>query len=311
MAVKARDDITLARVDDGADGAVGADGQMLYATCGTASATVAKVAALAAGKLTLKAGATVAVRFTYANNAASPTLNVGGTGAKAIYTQGVRYAYWAAGATVIFAYDGTYWRVASEPVYASTVTVGNPAGKNVYIDDNGISMRNASEVLASFVQNVIDLLNGQLRFGVFQESTGVIESYIRASNLRIGVRAPGEMGHEESTHIKIGPDEVDINGITDTTLKLLNSGTGDAGSALKFRETTGNLIYGCWSPGLYPYPGYYTSNGAPNDWAGMMLTLPKSDANGGYAKFAFSYDCKIYGLRQNSDGTVTQNWAEI
>lgn len=299
---------TGAKGDKGDDGA---DGQMLYATCATASATVAKVATLAAGTLTLKAGATVAVRFTNANNAASPTLNVGGTGAKAIYTQGVRYAYWAAGATVIFTYDGTYWRVASEPVYASTVTVGNPAGKNVYIDDNGISMRNASEVLASFVQNVIDLLNGQLRFGVLQESTGVIESYIRASNLRIGVRAPGEMGYEESTHIKIGPDEVDINGITDTTLKLLNSGTGDAGSALKFRETTGNLIYGCWSPGLYPYPGYYASNGAPNDWAGMMLTLPKSDANGGYAKFAFSYDCKIYGLRQNSDGTVTQNWAVV
>ena len=307
MAVKARDDITLARVDDGA---AGADGQMLYATCGTASATVAKVATLVAGTLTLKAGATVAVRFTYANNAASPTLNVGGTGAKAIYTQGVRYAYWAAGATVIFTYDGTYWRVASEPVYASTVTVGNPAGKNVYIDDNGISIRNASEVLAAFNRSTIDFLNSLFSFGVAQESEGYKQAYIKSESLRIGVRAPGEMGYEGSTHIKID-DEVDINGITDTTLKLLNSGTGDAGSALKFRETTGNLIYGCWSPGLYLYPGYYTSNGAPNDWAGMMLTLPVSDANGGYAKFAFSYDCKIYGLRQNSDGTVTQNWISV
>ena len=307
MAVKASGSITLVRVDDGA---AGADGQMLYATCATASATVAKVATLAAGKLTLKAGATVAVRFTYANNAASPTLNVGGTGAKAIYTQGVRYAYWAAGATVIFTYDGTYWRVASEPVYASTVTVGNPAGKNVYIDDNGISVRNASEVLAAFNRSTIDFLNSLFSFGVAQEIGGYKQAYIKSESLRIGVRAPGEMGYEGSTHIKID-DEVDINGITDTTLKLLNSGTGDAGSALKFRETTGNLIYGCWSPGLYPYPGYYTSNGAPNDWAGTMLTLPMSDVNGGYAKFAFSYDCKIYGLRQNSDGTVTQNWAVV
>lgn len=308
MAVKASGSITLVRVDDGA---AGADGQMLYATCGTASATVAKVATLAAGRLTLKAGATVAVRFTYANNAASPTLNVGGTGAKAIYTQGVRYAYWAAGATVIFTYDGTYWRVASEPVYASTVTVGNPAGKNVYIDDNGISLRNASEVLAAFNRSTINFLNGLFSFGVAQESGGYRQAYIKSESLRIGVRAPGEMGYEESRHIKIGPDEVDINGITDTTLKLLNSGTGDAGSALKFRETTGNLIYGCWAPGLYPYPRYYTSSGAPSDWAGTMLTLPVSDATGGYAKFAFSYNCKIYGLRQNSDGTVTQNWVEI
>lgn len=153
MAVKARDDITLARVDDGA---AGKDGQMLYATCATASATVAKVATLAAGKLTLKAGATVAVRFTYANNAASPTLNVGGTGAKAIYTQGVRYAYWAAGATVIFAYDGTYWRVASEPVYASTATIGNPSAANIYLNGNDISIRKGATVMAKYSGNEIN-----------------------------------------------------------------------------------------------------------------------------------------------------------
>ena len=147
MAVKASGSITLVRVDDGA---AGADGQMLYATCGTASATVAKVAMLAAGKLTLKAGATVAVRFTYANNAASPTLNVGGTGAKAIYTQGVRYAYWAAGATVVFTYDGTYWRVASEPVYANTATIGNPGGFNIYMDGDSVDIRNKSDMLARF-----------------------------------------------------------------------------------------------------------------------------------------------------------------
>lgn len=156
MAVKARDDITLARVDDGADGAAGADGQMLYATCATASATVAKVATLAAGKLTLKAGATVAVRFTYANNAASPTLNISGTGAKAIYTQGVRYAYWAAGATVIFTYDGTNWRVASEPVYASTATIGNPGGFNIYIDGDSISIRDKSVVIANFTASQLN-----------------------------------------------------------------------------------------------------------------------------------------------------------
>ena len=161
MAVKARDDITLARVDDGADGAAGADGQMLYATCATASATVAKVATLAAGKLTLKAGATVAVRFTYANNAESPTLNIGGTGAKAIYTQGVRYAYWAAGATVIFAYDGTYWRVASEPVYASTATIGNPARCNVYIGGDSVAIRDGNKAMSTFSETGIDIKIGK------------------------------------------------------------------------------------------------------------------------------------------------------
>lgn len=142
--------IAGAKGDTGADGE---DGQMLYATCATASATVAKVATLAAGTLTLKAGATVAVRFTHANNAASPTLNVGGTGAKAIYTQGVRYAYWAAGATVIFTYDGSYWRVCSEPVYASTATIGNPGGYHVYIDGDSLDIMQGSKKVASFSGN--------------------------------------------------------------------------------------------------------------------------------------------------------------
>lgn len=141
----------------GPAGSNGADGQMLYATCGTAAGTAAKAATLKAGTLVLKAGATVSVQFTYANTAASPTLNINGTGAKAVYTQGVRYAYWAAGATVVFTYDGANWRVASEPVYASTATIGNPAGKNVYIDGDGVNIRNISEILASFKANLINL----------------------------------------------------------------------------------------------------------------------------------------------------------
>lgn len=141
----------------GDTGAAGEDGQMLYATSSTAAGTAAKVATLAAGSLTLTAGATVAVRFTYANTASSPTLNVAGTGAKAIYTQGVRYAYWRANQTVVFTYDGSYWRVASEPVYANTVTVGNPAAQNVYIDADSIDIRKGSDALASFKQDEISL----------------------------------------------------------------------------------------------------------------------------------------------------------
>ena len=141
----------------GDTGAAGEDGQMLYATSSTAAGTAAKVATLAAGSLALTAGATVAVRFTYANTASSPTLNVAGTGAKAIYTQGVRYAYWRANQTVVFTYDGSYWRVASEPVYANTVTVGNPAAQNVYIDADSIDIRKGSDALASFKQDEISL----------------------------------------------------------------------------------------------------------------------------------------------------------
>lgn len=99
----------------GPAGANGTDGQMLYATCGTAAATAAKVATLASGTLTLKAGATVAVKFTYANSASSPTLNVASTGAKSIRLNGAALTaaayYWVAGAVVTFVYDGSYWNI--------------------------------------------------------------------------------------------------------------------------------------------------------------------------------------------------------
>lgn len=187
MAVKARGDITLIRVDDGA---AGEDGQMLYATSSTAESTAAKAATLAAGTLNLKAGVTVAVRFTYSNTAASPMLNVAGTGAKAIYTQGVRYAYWTAGATVIFTYDGTNWRVSSEPVYANTATIGNPAGGNIYLDGDSIDLRAGSNVMA--------------QFGVQYVSGSPDMAFLKAVyGLYIGTKAITESGSATAPHLSI------------------------------------------------------------------------------------------------------------
>ncbi|MBM6949356.1 phage tail spike protein, partial [Mordavella massiliensis] len=177
----------------GPSGSDGEDGQMLYATCETGSATVAKVATLAAGKLTLKAGSTVAVKFTYANNAASPTLNVGGTGAKAIYTQGVRYAYWAAGATVVFTYDGANWRVASEPVYASTATIGNPAGRNIYLDSTRVYVRNGSTGLLEIGANSVDGSNA---------------AYLKSNAIRLGIKGPSESGSSSTPHVRITDEGV-------------------------------------------------------------------------------------------------------
>ena len=89
-------------------------GGITYATCGTAAGTVAKAATVSAGVFNLFTGAKVTVKFTYANTAASPTLNVGSSGAKAIYWHGAALAssqYWAAGAVLDFVYDGSYWNL--------------------------------------------------------------------------------------------------------------------------------------------------------------------------------------------------------
>ena len=84
-----------------------------YATCGTDAAAAAKVATITPGSnFSLETGARVAVKFTNANTAASPTLNVNSTGAKPIYFKNAALSssnYWSAGQIIDFIYDGTNW----------------------------------------------------------------------------------------------------------------------------------------------------------------------------------------------------------
>lgn len=200
----------------GQTGDAGKDGQMLYATCDTASETVAKVATLALGTLSLKAGATVAVRFRYANTASSPTLNIAGTGTKAMYIQGVRDVYWTDGATVTFTYDGTNWRVASEPVYAPTATIGNAAGFNVYVDGTSVQVRRGSEELAIFKGDEIRLGEGvdcakvficNLEIGVYET-----ETYLRNSSTRISTKPSHEAGSASVPSLVVDDKDTWING---------------------------------------------------------------------------------------------------
>lgn len=127
----------------------------IYGTCSTAAGTAAKVATLS--NFSLYTNATVHIKFTNNNTVDAPTLNVNSTGAKSIVTNGVKYAYWEAGATVTFSYDGTNWNVASVPVYANTATIGNPSSQNVYIDSDSVDIRNGTTVNASFSENLIEL----------------------------------------------------------------------------------------------------------------------------------------------------------
>lgn len=95
----------------------GGGGQKLfYGTSDTAAATVDKTTTIAGFTVDhLAAGTVVFVRFTYANGASNPTLNINSTGAVAIKRYGLTApgssagTSWNAGAVVCFIYDGTYW----------------------------------------------------------------------------------------------------------------------------------------------------------------------------------------------------------
>ena len=96
-----------------------------------------------------------------------------------------------------------------------------------------------------------------------------------------------------------------------SNIKILNS-KNDNGHALKVFNASENLAYGCWDDGLYRYGGYY-GNGAPSDWAGIMLVsviFINGEING-YLKVAWDMSMTQYIMKNNKDGSVSQSWAKL
>ena len=180
--------------------------RMLMATCDTDAATAAKAATLATGSLELRAGASVTGVFSPANTASAPPLDVGGTGARPLRTNGSASAYWADGQAVVLTYDGTYWQVCSTPVYASTVTVGNPGGSNVRIDSNSVDVRDGSDVIASFQRDGVSFLGG--KYAVKTYSTALAGSSDPVTGFQVS--SPGPAKVSGATSSLVG----DIGGIT-------------------------------------------------------------------------------------------------
>lgn len=96
-----------------------------------------------------------------------------------------------------------------------------------------------------------------------------------------------------------------------SNIKILNS-KNDNGHALKVFNASENLAYGCWDDGLYRYGGYY-GNGAPSDWAGIMLVsviFINGEVNG-YLKVAWDMSMSQYIMKNNKDGSVAQAWTKL
>lgn len=97
-----------------------------YGVCETAAETAAKTVSVTDFKLVT--GAVVRVKFTKANTASSPTLNVNSTGAKSIMYRGYAPATLTTYNVYEFVYDGTYWRVVGNEMVMIGATASG-AGK--------------------------------------------------------------------------------------------------------------------------------------------------------------------------------------
>ena len=107
--------------------------------------------------------------------------------------------------------------------------------------------------------------------------------------------------------LSVLPNVAELN----SKINILNKANGN-GSALRVFDATENLTYGCWQNGLFRYGGYY-GNGAPSDWAGIMLVSPiyiNGEVNG-FLKVAWDMSMTQYIMKNNKDGSVAQSWAKL
>ena len=107
--------------------------------------------------------------------------------------------------------------------------------------------------------------------------------------------------------LSVLPNVAELN----SNIKILNS-KNDNGHALKVFNASENLAYGCWDDGLYRYGGYY-GNGAPSDWAGIMLVsviFINGEVNG-YLKVAWDISMTQYIMKNNKDGSVAHSWKQL
>jgi hypothetical protein len=156
-------------------------------TCATAAATAAKAVTVAGYALTV--GVPILVTFSYANTAASPTLNVSGTGAKPIWYQSaaIQPAAIRAGVQYLFTYDGTRWSMGYiSPLYASaTITVPSTNGQTAYAE---LGFFPKLVLIKSATASMIGAL---IPSGTGDEKYALYDTYNNAYNVTVNVTATG------------------------------------------------------------------------------------------------------------------------
>ena len=170
------------------DAVTGATGNH-YASCTTAAGTPAKTASITAGTPSLEAGLRVSVKFSNANTAGTPTLNINSLGAKNIFHKGAQITTGSNKALlaglVDFIYDGTQWHLVgnyldTNTTYtASTTSIGSAsAGTAIAADDitawttntptavtKKTVVTSASGATATVANGVLTLTNGSFGTG--------------------------------------------------------------------------------------------------------------------------------------------------
>ena len=303
-----------------------------YGVCSTAAGTAAKTVSITNGTFSLETGVRVTVKFSNANTATTPTLNVGSKGAKAIYHNGVQITTGTNKALLAgvcdFVYDGTQWHLVGNYIDTDTKvgytsSTGNSEYPILFKNSTGSTTTAGGAYFNTAIK--VNPSTGTLAATAFSGSGASLTS-LNAGNITNGTLAVARGG----TGITSNPSMLTNLGSTTAasvfatsprpgvtgTLPIANGGTGqvtrvNAQSALSWigdnpitsvaNDTTTN--WGALGHGI----AFYSTEGLLTDQAqqyGLILNVPKQKST---EVFQLWHDQPSGNLRHR--GGNASNWS--
>lgn len=260
-----------------------------HGTSSTAAATAAKV--VTCEEFVRNTGSRIAVKFTAANTASNPTLNVNGTGAASIYMEGAAATSgcWAANEVCLFEYDGTYWNL----IKTSKTTSLSELSGTLPVNQGGTGATDAATArtnlgvtpanigaATSDHSHSLTSLSGTL--SVAKGGTGATDAATARSNLGI---TPGNIGAATANHSHA------LTSMTGT-LSIAKGGTGATTAAAALAALGGATM------NLYT-ASIPTSGWSGNSTNGYTRTITVSGIK--------ATDVPVVGVQLSSDAAAAKN----
>jgi hypothetical protein len=211
-----------------------------FGTCSTAAGTAAKTVSITTGTFSLEAGARVSVKFSSANTASTPTLNVNSKGAKNIFHKGAQIASGSNKSLLAgvcdFIYDGTQWHLVgnyidtdnqrayytSNPAMNGTASAGSSANvsRGDHVHPTDTTRAPTSHASSSTTYGVGDWDNyGHVKL-IEDDLNGLVGMEGQAAGI----------GHTHSQYAETDHNH-DTSEITSGTLPIERGGTGASNGA--------------------------------------------------------------------------------
>ena len=286
-----------------------------YGTCSTAAATAAKVVSLTG--FTLATGARVSVKFTVANTASSPTLNVNNTGAKPIYHMGsaITPRYLMANRIYTFIYDGTNFELINN---GNHVVAGKASGSTLGLAATAEGFNTTASGEVSHAEGYLTTASGEASHaeGINTTASGIAShaegynttasgDYSHASGF--GTEAAGALQFICGRYNKWVSSPSPALSSTGGNIFIIGKGTANS-KANAFRVATTGATYGSgsYNSSGADYAEYFEwkdKNTNNEDRVGLFVTLDEQ-----YIRIANSEDDYILGIISGNPSVIGDSY---